>query len=146
ARGAARNGRRGWRRGGIQARDLRPRLMRRLGAIGTLVWDRIDNPFAEPAGTREQWGGAVYSFAALSAACPPGWEVEPIVKIGSDLWERGREHLAGLPHVAPGRGLMRVDAPNNRVELRYHDLDHREERQTGGVPGWTWEELRPLVE
>ena len=59
--------------------------MRRLGAIGTLVWDHIDNPFAAPPEPREQWGGAVYSFAALSAACPRGWRVDPIVKVGADV-------------------------------------------------------------
>jgi hypothetical protein len=119
--------------------------MRRLGAIGSLVWDHIYNPFAEPPGLREQWGGAAYSFAALSAACPQGWCVEPIVKIGADVWERGVGHLRALPNLAPGQGVVRVEEANNRVELRYHDTDHREERQTGGVPGWTWDELAPLL-
>jgi sugar/nucleoside kinase (ribokinase family) len=120
-------------------------VTRRLGAIGTLVWDRIDNPFAEEAGPREQWGGAVYSFASLSAACPPGWTVEPIVKIGADLWERGRRHLSSLPNLSAGAGLQKVASENNRVDLRYHDVDHRVERQTGGVPGWRWDELEPLI-
>src|SRR5690606_32091736 len=71
--------------GDVQARHLRPRLMRRLGAIGTFVWDRIDNPFVGRPGVREQWGGAVYSFASLSATCPEGWVVEPIVKVGADF-------------------------------------------------------------
>jgi len=119
--------------------------MRRLGAMGTLVWDRIVNPFVDGGAEREQWGGAVYSFAALSAACPPGWRIEPIVKVGFDFADRGRKHLAGLPNVAPGRGVMEVEAPNNRVDLHYHDAEHREERQTGGVPPWRWEELEPML-
>ena len=119
--------------------------MRRLGAIGTLVWDHILNPFAEAGAEREQWGGAVYSFAALSAACPAGWRIDPIVKIGSDLAERGRAHLAGLPNVAPGLGVLEVEQANNRVELRYHEPDRRDEVQTGGVPGWRWDELEPLL-
>ncbi|HEX6924396.1 MAG TPA: carbohydrate kinase family protein [Longimicrobiaceae bacterium] len=119
--------------------------MRRLGAIGTLVWDRIVNPYADNGQPREQWGGAVYSFASLSAACPAGWCIEPLVKIGADFWERGVAHLTGLPNVVHGPGLVRVDSPNNRVELLYHDLEHRVERQLGGVPAWTWEELEPLI-
>lgn len=119
--------------------------MRRLGAIGTFVWDHIENPFAASPEPREQWGGAAYSFAALSAACPAGWQVEPIVKVGADLWERCGTFLGGLRGVAPGRGLVRVEEPNNHVTLRYHDPDHRQEQQTGGVPGWQWDELEPLL-
>ena len=120
--------------------------MRRLGAVGTLVWDRIDNPHAPEPVRREQWGGAVYSFASLSAACPAGWSVEPIVKIGHDLWERGCELLGELPNISPGAGVVRVPERNNHVHLHYHDLEHRTELQTGGVPGWTWEELEPLLD
>src|SRR5690606_18982487 len=88
---------------------------------------------------------AVYSFASLSAACPLGWVVDPIVKVGADFSARARSYLAGLPNVAPGFGVLEVPEANNRVELRYHDIDHREEIQTGGVPGWRWEELGPVV-
>lgn len=121
-------------------------MTKRLGAIGTLVWDRISNPFVADGAVREQWGGAVYSFAALSAACPPGWSIEPIVKIGRDFVERGRAHLSSLPGVTTGAGVVEIDAPNNRVELRYHDLDRRVEVQTGGVPSWHRDELAPLLD
>lgn len=118
--------------------------MRRLGAIATLVWDRIENPFADPP-LREQWGGAVYSFSSLSAALPEGWVVEPIVKIGADLWDRGGELLRRLPGLAPGAGVVRAEEENNRVALHYRDADHRHEVQSGGVPGWQWEEIEPLL-
>ena len=35
--------------------------------------------------------------------------------------------------------------PNNRVVLRYQSAERRCERMTGGVPGWTWAELGPMV-
>lgn len=120
--------------------------MRRLGAIGTFVWDRIENPFADAAGPREQLGGAVYSFASLSANCPPDWSITPIIKIGADLWERGVTYLRSLPSVEAGNGVVRVPERNNQVLLRYHDLDRREEIQIGGVPGWRWSELEPLLD
>ena len=119
--------------------------MRRIGAVATLVWDRIENPLAEPA-LREQWGGAVYSFSSLSAALPEGWEVEPIVKIGADLWDRGRDLLTDLPGIRVGAGVVQVPEENNRVALRYLDADRRHELQTGGVPGWRWEEIEPLLD
>jgi hypothetical protein len=34
---------------------------------------------------------------------------------------------------------------NNRVELRYETRERRCERMAGGVPGWTWPELGPMV-
>ncbi len=39
-----------------------------------------------------------------------------------------------------------VPEPNNRVEIRYETERRRTERLTGGVPGWTWPELSPLVD
>lgn len=120
--------------------------MRRLGAVGTFVWDRIENPFTDADGPREQLGGAVYSFASLAANCPPDWSIAPIVKIGADLWERGVGHLRSLPNVEVGDGVRCVPERNNHVLLRYQDLDRREEIQSGGVPGWKWSELEPLLD
>jgi hypothetical protein len=34
---------------------------------------------------------------------------------------------------------------NNRVTLRYQSAARRCERMSGGVPGWTWPELGPMV-
>ena len=39
------------------------------------------------------------------------------------------------------RAVVPVTEPNNRVELRYHSTADRVERLTGGVPGWSWEEV-----
>ncbi len=111
--------------------------------MGTLVWDRIRHPSAR--GVVEQWGGAVYSFAALAAAAPPGWRVRPIVKVGEDLSEAALARLRELPGLDLSPGVRVVPEANSRVELRYEDAAHRREILTGGVPPWSWEELEPLV-
>jgi sugar/nucleoside kinase (ribokinase family) len=115
---------------------------RRVGVLGTLVWDRIWLHGA--SSPREGWGGIAYSLAAWSAASPPGWEVVPIVKLGSDLEAQADELLAELPHLAQG-GTRVVPEASNRVELRYTDHAHRGERLTGGVLPWRWEELAPIL-
>lgn len=112
--------------------------MKRVGVLGTLVWDTIHHPHrAEPA---EQWGGLVYSLAAWSAAVPDGWEVVPLVKVGSDLMDDAREFCETLAE-GFGEALRAVPEPNNRVELRYIGVAEREETLTGGVPSWAGDEL-----
>lgn len=115
----------------------------RLGAVGTLVWDRIWRSGSESP--VEQWGGMTYSLAGLSAACPEGWVVEPLVKVGADLAGRARSHLAALPNVCVGAGVRVVTEQNNVVELHYRDAAERWEHQIGGVPCWRWSELESLL-
>ncbi|HEV2131723.1 MAG TPA: carbohydrate kinase family protein [Longimicrobiaceae bacterium] len=122
--------------------------MKRLGVIGTLVWDRIwqrgaDAVQAQPI---EEWGGIAYSLAALGAYRPHGWEIVPILKVGEDRAPEAWSFLRSVPGLDLGRAVQVVPHPNNRVELRYHDADRRCERLTGGVPPWHWAELEPLVE
>lgn len=122
--------------------------MNRLGVLGTFVWDRIwtreDARRGEPF---TSWGGIAYSLAAAAAACPPGWEVVPVARVGADLEEEARGFLAGLPGVrVEGASLRVVAEPNNRVELFYTDEARRGERLTGGVSGWGWGELEPALE
>lgn len=118
--------------------------MKRLGVIGTFVWDMIHGREALSAPVQE-WGGITYSLGALDAALPPDWEIVPIMKIGSDLAERGRQFIHGLQRIAPDAALVEVPYPNNRVELRYISEERRTETLTGGVPGWTWLGLKPLI-
>lgn len=109
-----------------------------------MVWDRI---FARDARSEpvEEWGGITYSLSAFQAAVPADWRVVPIIKIGRDLHDRAFNYLHTLPNVDLEPGIMIVDPPNNRVELRYLDAERRCEQMTGGVPPWTWNEIAPLL-
>ncbi len=118
--------------------------MPRVGILGSLVWDLIygRDPGAPPV---EEWGGIAYALAGLDASVAPGWEIVPLVKVGSDLAGRAQEFLRGLDHLTPGGRCVEVPVPNNRVVLHYHSSERRTERMSGGVPGWTWPELGPMV-
>lgn len=118
--------------------------MRRVGLVGSLVWDVIHgrDPLAVPV---EEWGGIAYALAGLDASLPDDWEIVPLVKVGRDLAPRAAEFLGTLTHLAPGSRCIEVDAPNNRVVLHYQQAERRCERMSGGVPGWTWPELGPMV-
>jgi sugar/nucleoside kinase (ribokinase family) len=109
-----------------------------------MVWDLIHSRDgrAEPV---EEWGGISYALSAAVAAAPAGTGIVPIIRLGSDLSERGLTFLRTLPGLDLERGVRIVDEPNNRVELRYHDSERRFERLTGGVGPWTWAELEPIV-
>ncbi len=118
--------------------------MPRVGILGSLVWDQIygRDPLAEPV---EEWGGIAYALASLDASVAPGWEIVPLIKVGHDLASRAREFLGGLKHLTPGGRCVEVPTPNNRVVLHYYSTERRTERMSGGVPGWTWSELGPMV-
>ncbi len=116
----------------------------KLGVVGSMVWDEIHgrDPAAPPV---EEWGGIAYALGAFDASLPPGWEIVPLIKVGSDLRQPAAEFLRELRRVAPGTRFTEVPVPNNRVVLRYSTGDRRTERMSGGVPGWTWGELGPMV-
>ncbi len=116
----------------------------RVGVIGTFVWDVIHGRDARTAPV-EEWGGITYALSGLDAALPDDWEIVPVMKVGSDLADRARAYLRTLRRIAPDAALVEVPYPNNRVELRYHSAERRSEVLTGGVPGWSWIGLRPLI-
>jgi hypothetical protein len=118
---------------------------RRVGVLGTFVWDVIYGRDVRTAPVQE-WGGITYALAGFDAALPPDWEIVPIVKVGEDLAEAARRFLGSLHRIAPDAAPVAVPYPNNRVELRYVDTARRSEVLSGGVPGWTWIGLRPLLE
>ena len=120
-------------------------MKRRVGVIGTFVWDVIHGrqPNAPPV---QEWGGITYSLGALDAALPESWEIVPIMKIGHDLAPRARQYLGTLRRLAPDAALVEVPYPNNRVELRYFSDERRTETLSGGVPGWNWAGLKPLLD
>ena len=117
---------------------------RRLGVIGTFVWDRIHG--RDPAApVVEEWGGITYALGALDAALPPRWEIVPLVKVGADLAREARAFLGTLRRLAPDAAPIEVPFPNNRVTLRYLDSARRTEVLSGGIPGWSWLGLKPLL-
>ncbi len=120
------------------------RTRRRLGVIGTLVWDEIHgrDPSQAPI---EEWGGITYALAGLDAALSADWEIVPLIKVGSDLAQRARDYLATLRRLAPDAAVIEVPYPNNRVTLRYESSERRAEQLTGGLPGWSWLGLKPLL-
>ena len=118
--------------------------VRRLGALGTLVWDSIYQRDMRK-GPVQEWGGIAYALSALAAALPDGWEVVPIVKVGRDLAESAFRFLRQLPRHDCEAAIRVVAEPNNRVELRYLDDARRTEQLSGGVLPWQWLELAPLV-
>jgi hypothetical protein len=117
---------------------------RRLGVIGTFVWDVIYGRDPRDAAV-EEWGGITYSLGALDAALPPEWEIVPLIKVGEDLAARAREFIRPLRRMAPDASIIEVPYRNNRVELRYTSAERRSEILTGGIPGWSWLGLKPLL-
>ncbi len=118
--------------------------MKRIGVLGSLVWDIIHgrDPSQLPA---EEWGGIAYALSGFDASLPADWQIVPLIKVGRDLSAPAQEFLNTLTRLAPGARCVEVAVPNNRVTLRYQSRERRCERMSGGVPGWTWAELGPMV-
>lgn len=118
--------------------------MPKVGILGSLVWDLIygRDRLAPPL---EEWGGIAYALGGLDASLPPDWEIVPLIKVGRDLAPQAQELLRGLERLTPGGRCVEVPEPNNRVVLHYNSSERRCERMSGGVPGWTWPELGPMV-
>lgn len=118
--------------------------MKKVGIVGSMVWDLIygRDPAAPPV---EEWGGIAYALSGLDAALDDDWEMVPLIKVGRDLAPESARFLQTLTHLAPGGRCIEVPVPNNRVTLRYESAERRCERMAGGVPGWIWSELGPMV-
>src|SRR6266540_152696 len=136
-------------RGGVRRRGrLHPKTLgtalKRLGVIGSMVWDTIHGRDPAQAAVQE-WGGISYALAALDATLPEDWEIVPLIKVGRDLAPRANQFLRTLRHLTPDTRFIEVPEPNNRVTLRYESAERRCEQMQGGVPPWSWPELGPLV-
>ncbi|HXM38938.1 MAG TPA: carbohydrate kinase family protein [Gemmatimonadales bacterium] len=119
-------------------------LLKRVGVIGSMVWDTIHGRDPAQAAVQE-WGGIAYALAALDATLPDDWQIMPLIKVGRDLAPQANQFLASLRRTPHGARFIEVPEPNNRVTLRYESLERRCEQMRGGVPPWTWPELGPLV-
>ena len=130
---------------GNSLRPGRPAAKKRVGVIGTFVWDVIHGRDSRGVPV-EEWGGITYTLAGLDAALPDDWEIVPILKVGYDLASRARDFLNTLRHIAPDAALVEVPYPGHRVELRYLDDERRTEHLTGNIPAWSWIGLKPLLD
>lgn len=117
---------------------------RRIGVLGTVVLDTIRPPGGGPA--VEALGGITYSLAAFEACRPPGWRCVPLMKVGEDAVDEVAGLLERLEGTGSRQGVVVVPARHNRVELIYEGGGERREVLSGGVPGWEWEELEPLLD
>ena len=118
--------------------------MKRLGVLGSMVWDTIyGRDPAQPA--VEEWGGIAYALSAFDAVLPEDWQIVPLIKVGRDLAPQANAFLKTLRHPAPGTRFIEVPESNNRVTLRYYSSERRCEQMVGGVPPWTWPELGPQL-
>jgi hypothetical protein len=118
--------------------------MRRVGVIGTFVWDVIYGRDPRQMAV-EEWGGITYALGAFDAALTADWEFVPLVRVGVDLAPRARDFLRGFRRLASDAAPIEVPYPNNRVEMRYSSSERRSERLKGGIPGWSWLGLKPLL-
>ena len=118
--------------------------MKRLGVIGTMVWDTIHGR-GHKSSPVEEWGGIAYALSALAAHLPPGWEIVPLVKVGRDLAPRATTFLRSLERFSSKARFVEVPDPNRRVVLHYRDGVRYTEAITGGAAPWTWEQLGPMV-
>jgi hypothetical protein len=125
--------------------DGAPPTRQRVGVIGSFVWDVLHGRDGRSVPV-EEWGGITYSLSALDAALTDDWEIVPLAKVGNDLVDRARLFCRSLRHMASDAELIGVPYPNNRVELRYLDDERRSEHLSGGVPGWTWLGLKPVLD
>ena len=121
-----------------------PSARKRVGVIGSIVWD-VHHGRDRRAVPIEEWGGISYALSALDAALPDGWEIVPLIKVGDDMADRARAFMRSLRRVAADAEVIAVPYPNNRVELRYIDDERRTEHLAGGVPGWKWLGLKPVL-
>jgi len=119
--------------------------MKRLGVIGSMVWDTIHGRDPAQAAIQE-WGGISYALAAIDATLGDDWQIVPLIKVGRDLAPKANEFLRSLRRTPHAARFMEVSEPNNRVTLRYESLERRCEQMAGGVPPWTWAELGPLLQ
>ncbi len=118
--------------------------MKRLGVIGSFVWDIIHGRDVRALPIQE-WGGITYALSAADAALSDEWALVPLSRVGSDLIPEARRFLKTLRHIAPDAEPIAVPQRNNRVELFYTSDERRSEVLSGGVPGWTWAGLKPLL-
>ncbi len=119
-------------------------MTRRVGVIGSLVWNDIRGRDPLVAVTHE-WGGIAYALAAFDAALPDDWELVPLVAVGRDLASEATDFLRTLRRPHRGARFIEVPEATHRVTLHYHQGERFSDAIQGGIPGWRWSDLGPMV-
>jgi len=101
----------------------------KIGVVGTVIKDTIHPASGEAVNAL---GGVLYTILPLRAFLPEEWEIVPILRVGSDLFDEIHRIFDGLPNVST-ENVIRDRRENNRVDLYYHDAEHRTEVATGAV-------------
>ena len=83
---------------------------RRIGVVGTMVWDVIHGRDARQVPV-EEWGGITYALAAFDAALPEDWELVPFMKVGEDLAPHARALMRTLRRLAPDARRSKCRTP-----------------------------------
>jgi sugar/nucleoside kinase (ribokinase family) len=91
--------------------------------IGHLCLDEIHHADGKITGS---YGGIFFAVAALSLVLPPGDTVRPVFGVGKDDHAQFLEALSAYPNVDPA-GIFKMQAPTNRVSLRYNSGPERVE-------------------
>ena len=104
-------------------------MTKKLGVVGSLVWDVIHgrDPASPPV---EEWGGIAYALSSLDAHLPPDWQIVPLIKVGRDLSAEAARFVSTLHPPGAGRALHRgagaqqpgrAALPVGRAALRAHE-------------------------
>jgi len=102
---------------------------RKIGVVGTVIRDTIHH---RTGGTTNALGGVLYTILPMRAFLPENWEIVPILRIGSDLYDEVSRLFSGLPNVSTVN-VIRDRRENNRVDLCYNNAEDRTEVATRGV-------------
>src|ERR1051326_3726174 len=97
---------------------------RRVGVIGSIVWDVIYGRDARSVPI-EEWGGIAYALGGLDAALSEDWEIVPIIKVGDDLAPAAARFLSTLRRLAPDGRRHQAGARRREARCSLRQLPER---------------------
>lgn len=110
-----------------------------LAVLGSLVFDTLHRwpPDQPPV---EAWGGVGHALAALEVALADGWTQRLLVKVGGDMAAEAEALRREWARTCASSGFVAVGGVRtNRVTIRYHGPEERDEVQLAEMPPWTGE-------
>jgi len=116
--------------------------MRRIAVIGTVIKDTI---YPYGGGEVHSLGGIFYTLSVLANLVDEGWQIYPVCRLGSDIYEDVLSRLRGFLCIR-NEGIRKESALNTRVTLLYETRERRQERLTHRLPPLTLEEMKPVLD